>query len=101
VPLARRALLVYLVAGFALAALYFCLFTLLGGRTPGMQYHGLRVVAFSGVPPSRRETLWRAFGYVVSIGSLLLGFFWAAMDERRLTWHDRISQTFLTDRDTL
>lgn len=96
--LARRDLLIYLLAGFALASLYFGLFTLLGGRTPGMQYYGLRVVTFEGQPPPPRQALWRAFGYVVSTGSLLLGFFWALVDERHFTWHDRISQTFVTDR---
>jgi len=101
VSLARRDLLVYLLAGYALAALYFGLFTLLGGRTPGMQYYGLRPVTFDGKPLPPPVALRRAFGYGVSIGSLLLGFFWAAVDERRLAWHDHISQTFLTDRTKL
>ncbi len=101
VSLARRDLLVYLLAGYALAALYFGLFTLLGGRTPGMQYYGLRPVTFEGKPLAPPVALRRAFGYGVSIGSLLLGFFWAAVDERHLTWHDIISQTFLTDRTKL
>jgi len=101
VSLARRDLLVYLLAGYALAALYFGLFTLLGGRTPGMQYYGLRPVTFDGKPLPPPVALRRAFGYGVSIGSLLLGFLWAAVDERRLAWHDHISQTFLTDRTKL
>ncbi|MBI4466224.1 MAG: RDD family protein [Acidobacteria bacterium] len=98
VSFARRDLLIYLVAGFALASAYFALFTLLGGRTPGMQYYGLRVVTFAGTPLPARVGLGRAFGYLVSIGSLLLGFCWALVDERRLTWHDHVSKTFLTDR---
>lgn len=97
----RRDLLIYLVAGYSLAMLYFGLFTLLGGRTPGMQYYHLRVVNFEGQPLTRAQSLWRAFGYVVSSGSLLVGFLWAAADERRLTWHDHISQTFITDRTVL
>lgn len=98
---ARHDLLIYLLAGFTLTSLYFALFTLLSGRTPGMHYYGLRVVAFDGQPMSPGRALWRAFGYVVSTGSLLLGFFWAAVDDRHLTWHDHISQTFVTDRTTL
>lgn len=98
VGLARRDLLIYLSAGFVLASLYFSLFTLLGGRTPGMQYYHLRVVTFEGHPLPPPHALWRAFGYMVSLGALLLGFLWALVDERRLTWHDRISRTFLTDR---
>jgi len=101
VSLARRDLLIYLLAAFALAVLYFGLFTLFGGRTPGMQYYGLRPVTFEGKPLAPPQALRRAFGYGVSIGSLLLGFFWALVDERQLTWHDRISDTFLTDRSVL
>lgn len=98
VGLARRDLLIYIAAGFVLASLYFGLFTLLGGRTPGMQYYHLRVVTFEGQPLPPPRALWRAFGYMVSLGALALGFLWALVDERRLTWHDRISRTFLTDR---
>lgn len=99
--LGRRDLAIYLAAVFVLTALYFGLFALLGGRTPGMQYFGLRVVGFDGQPAGRRATAWRAFGYTVSLGSLLLGFFWALLDDRQLTWHDHMSGTFLTDRPTL
>jgi uncharacterized RDD family membrane protein YckC len=99
--LARRDLLIYLLAGYALAVAYFGLFTLLGSQTPGMQHYGLRVVNFEGKKPSPNQALWRAFGYGVSTGSLLLGFLWALADERRLTWHDHISQTFITDRTVL
>lgn len=99
--LARRDLLIYLLAGYALAVAYFGLFTLLGSQTPGMQYYGLRVVNFEGKKPTSAQAVWRAFGYGVSTGALLLGFLWALADERRLTWHDHISQTFITDRTVL
>jgi uncharacterized RDD family membrane protein YckC len=101
VSLARRDLLVYLLAGYALTVIYFGLFTLLGGPTPGMQYYGLRPVTFEGKPLAPPGALRRAFGYGVSVGSLLLGVFWALVDERHLTWHDHISQTFLTERTRL
>lgn len=96
--LGRRDLLIYLLASFVLAVIYFSLFTLFGGRTPGMQSYGLHVVGFDGKPASPRRAAWRAFGYVVSIGSLFLGYLWALFDDRHLTWHDYLSQTFLTDR---
>lgn len=96
----RRDLLVYLLANFVLAAAYFSLFTLFGGRTPGMQAHGLHVAAFESNRLPEERALWRAFGYLVSIASLGLGFFWAALDDRGLTWHDHVSQTLLTDSPT-
>ncbi|MGH9788094.1 MAG: RDD family protein [Candidatus Acidiferrales bacterium] len=93
----RRDLLVYLLANFVLAAAYFSLFTLFGGRTPGMQAHGLYAATFESRRLPEDRALWRAFGYLVSIASLGLGFFWAALDDRGLTWHDMISGTLITD----
>jgi uncharacterized RDD family membrane protein YckC len=75
---------------------YFALFTVFGGSTPGMLIRGLRVVSFDGGAPTPRHLLWRSFGYLVSGGTVLLGFLWALWDEDHLTWQDRISQTYLT-----
>ncbi len=94
--LARRDLLIYGIATFALTCLYLGLFTYFGGSTPGMRRYGLIPVRFDGQPLTPADARLRAFGYVVSTGSLLLGFFWAVADEDHLTWHDRISRTLLT-----
>jgi uncharacterized RDD family membrane protein YckC len=76
---------------------YFALFTVFGGATPGMMMRGLHVVSFEGQPATSQQLLWRGFGYVVSGATILLGFAWALWDEDRLTWQDRISQTYLTN----
>lgn len=83
-------------AGVVLALLYGMIFLYLSGATPAMRYVGLRVVNFDGQPASRPERLWRLLGAVASAGSFLLGFVWAAVDDERFSWHDRISKTFLT-----
>jgi len=75
---------------------YFALFCCLGSPTPGMMLCHLRVVAFDGNEPTSRQLLWRSFGYLVSGGTLALGFLWSLWDEDHLTWQDRISQTYLT-----
>ncbi len=77
-------------------AQYFALFTVFGGATPGMLLRGLRLVGFDGSAPTRRQLVWRSFGYLVSGGTAFIGFLWAVWDEDKLTWHDRISQTYLT-----
>ena len=86
--------------GFAIvclvALLYGLIFVYLAGATPAMRRMGLRLVNFDGQPASRPERLWRLLGTVASAGSFLLGFVWAAMDDERFSWHDRISRTFLT-----
>jgi uncharacterized RDD family membrane protein YckC len=88
-------------ATFALVYLqYFALFTIFGGTTPGMMLRGLQVVSFSGETPSPRQMLLRSAGYVLSAGTFLLGFLWAMWDEDSLTWHDRMSHTYLCSAQT-
>jgi uncharacterized RDD family membrane protein YckC len=77
-------------------AQYFVLFTFFGGATPGMMLCKLRVVSYDGTEPAPRQLLWRSFGYLLSAGMVMLGFVWALWDEDNLSWHDRISQTYLT-----
>jgi uncharacterized RDD family membrane protein YckC len=74
---------------------YFGLFTIFGGTTPGMMIRGLQVATFSGFEPTLRHLLLRALGYVLSAGTLFLGFMWSMWDEDALTWHDRLSGTYL------
>jgi uncharacterized RDD family membrane protein YckC len=80
---------------------YFALFTVFGGTTPGMMLRGLHVVSFSGEPPSPRQMLWRSVGYMLSAGTFFMGFLWALWDEDALTWHDRLSHTYLCPAPTL
>jgi uncharacterized RDD family membrane protein YckC len=90
---------VYAIA-FAIVYLqYFALFTVFGGTTPGMMLRGLLVVDFSGEPPAPRKLLLRAAGYILSAGTFFLGFLWAMWDEDELTWHDRISHTYLSSAE--
>ncbi|MGH2362826.1 MAG: RDD family protein, partial [bacterium] len=88
--------LVYGAAFLLFYAQYFSLFTVFGGSTPGMHFRGLHVVSFDGTGASARQLLWRSFGYLLSAGTLFLGFLWALWDEDHLTWQDRISQTYIT-----
>jgi len=75
---------------------YFALFTIFGGTTPGMMFRGLQVASFTGDPPTPRQMLLRSAGYILSAGTFFLGFFWAWWDEDALTWHDRLSHTYLS-----
>ena len=92
--------LVY-VATFAVVYLqYFALFTIFGGTTPGMMFRGLQVASFSGAPPTQRQYLLRSLGYVLSATAVFAGFAWSWWDEDHLTWHDRISRTYLSSPAT-
>jgi uncharacterized RDD family membrane protein YckC len=93
-----------LVLGFIVAffiLVYFGVFTALTASTPGLLWMGIEVRNLKGDQPNVRQASWRAFGYLVSICGLMLGFIWALVDSDGLTWHDRISGTLLsiTERD--
>jgi len=79
---------------------YFCLFTIFGGTTPGMMIRGLQVASFTGDEPTARQLFWRSVGYLVSASTFFLGFFWALWDEDGMTWHDRLSRTYLAVPET-
>jgi len=84
-------------ATFAIVYLqYFALFTVFGGTTPGMMFRGLQVASFTGGQPTPQQMFLRAAGYVLSAGTFFMGFVWAWWDEDTLTWHDRLSRTYLS-----
>ena len=88
--------IVYLAVSYLFYAQYFFLFTTFAGATPGMQLCGLTIVRLDGSLPDTGQLLWRSFGYLLSGGTLMLGFLWALWDEDLFTWQDRISQTYIT-----
>jgi uncharacterized RDD family membrane protein YckC len=91
---------VYLVALGVVYFQYFALFTVFGATTPGMMFRGLQVMSFSGDTPTPRQMLLRSAGYMLSAGMCFIGFLWALWDEDQLTWHDRLSKTYLSSAQT-
>ena len=91
---------VYLAALSVVYFQYFALFTVFGATTPGMMFRGLQVMSFSGDTPTPRQMLLRSAGYMLSAATCFIGFFWALWDEDQLTWHDRLSKTYLSSAQT-
>ena len=67
------------------------------GETAGMTWMRLRIVSLDGQPPSASQKWGRAVATILSFCAAGLGFLWALADEEKLTWHDRMSQTYVTD----
>lgn len=76
--------------------LYFGVLIALTSSTPGLTWMGLEIRRHNGQEPSVRDAFWRAAGCLISAGALMLGFLWALLDSDGLTWHDRMSGTFIT-----
>ena len=80
---------------FAVAYAFFVGFWVIGGRTLGMQAWRLRLVGPDGQSISTRAATHRFVTAIVSWLPAGAGFLWALFDREGLTWHDRISKTYL------
>lgn len=84
-----------------LLGIYYFLSLSFSLSTPGMQASGLQLRTFDGQAPSRARLRCRAIATVLSFAALGMGFAWALIDEDRLCWHDRITHTYLTPKQSL
>lgn len=83
------------VALVAVAGLFFGWFWTHGGQTVGMLAWKIRVQRSDGAQLGWRDAAARFLAAIVSLLPLGLGFWWAVVDRRGLTWHDRLSGTRL------
>lgn len=82
---------VLLVAG----GLYHALFFTLAGATPGMRYAHIRLCTFENESPTRAQRWTRMGALLLSLLPVGLGVIWTIFDENHLSWHDRLSRTYL------
>jgi uncharacterized RDD family membrane protein YckC len=94
-PQSRMALLCVLAAGVIFWLLFEYMFLVYRRATPGMRVAQLELCTFTGEPTSVFNRQCRAWASTLSALSLGLGYAWALVDEDRLGWHDRISQTYV------
>jgi uncharacterized RDD family membrane protein YckC len=86
------------VALLAIGVAYYACFMTLARATPGMRYAGIELNTFSGYTTSRGQRCGRLLALLLSVLPLGLGVVWALFDDGRLTWHDRLSHTYLRKR---
>jgi uncharacterized RDD family membrane protein YckC len=82
----------------AIGAAYQAFFFTLPRATPGMKYAGIGLCTLDGFNPSRAQHCRRLMALLLSVLPLGLGLVWALFDDDRLTWHDRLSRTYLRKR---
>jgi uncharacterized RDD family membrane protein YckC len=83
------------LAVLALGAGYLTLFFGLLKTTPGLWYAGIGLTTLEGAPPDRTQRYRRLMALPLSVLPLGLGLAWALFDDAHLTWHDRLSGTYL------
>ena len=87
-------LLAVAVAGGFLYLLYQGLFFSLNQATPGMRIARIALCTFDDENPTRWAMRRRIIAVLLSACPFGLGFLWAALDEDRLAWHDRVSRIY-------
>jgi uncharacterized RDD family membrane protein YckC len=65
------------------------------GSTPGLKLAKLRLSRFDGTAVPQKTRRWRVLASALSGLSLGLGYAWCFLDEDRLSWHDRITRTYM------
>lgn len=65
------------------------------GQTLGMTTWRLKIRSNRGGQPNNKQLIIRLLSAGLSIACLGLGFLWMLVDKDKLTWHDRISNTWL------
>jgi uncharacterized RDD family membrane protein YckC len=93
----HRPSLAWLIVGWTLLVIsggaIFAAFWSLVGQTPGMRFLAIRLVSRDALPITFARALRRAFGAVLSLLPLGLGYLAILRDPSRRAWHDRLTGT--------
>jgi uncharacterized RDD family membrane protein YckC len=65
------------------------------GQTPGKVFLKVQVVPVEGGSLTWAKAVIRYVGYILSTIVFYLGYIWAAFDEKKQTWHDKIAHTYV------
>ena len=84
-----------LAALLLVSLLYHAFFLALDEATPGMRLARLSLCTFDGQIPTRPRLRRRMSALLLSVLPMGLGVAWVLFDDEHLSWHDRLSQTYL------
>jgi hypothetical protein len=60
-----------------------------------MKYAGIRFCTFDGLMPTRAQRWNRLGAMLLSVLPAGLGLAWSLFDDDNLSWHDRLSKTYI------
>jgi uncharacterized RDD family membrane protein YckC len=90
----------FILTGLLVFVIYFFYFNLTG-QTPGKKLLGLKVISSSPGNLSPAEALARTFGFLISLLTLGLGFFFIFFTRKKQAFHDLLAGTFVVRFDPL
>jgi uncharacterized RDD family membrane protein YckC len=86
---------ILLLVGFGLAFAYFPFFWW-RGATPAMRLFKMRIVRTNdGSRLGLGRAILRYIGFILSGWALYIGLIWAAFDDRKQGWHDKLADSFV------
>lgn len=94
-PATRTLELAAIALLLTVGALYQATFLALCKVTPGMKYAGLSLCTFDDEIPSQAQCCGRLGAMALSLLPVGVGAMWAVFDDDHLSWHDRLSRTYL------
>jgi uncharacterized RDD family membrane protein YckC len=97
-PLNKLLILGVIAATVVSWSAYEYLFVVHTGKTLGMMAARLRIRTLKGKPTTLRQRRNRVLGLYLSALSLGMGLLWIFVDVDTLCWHDRLSRTYLSER---
>jgi uncharacterized RDD family membrane protein YckC len=80
---------------FGLCGLYFLLFAVLGGQTPGQRLLGIRLVGAHGESPGLGAAAVRVLSAFAGMLPLFMGWVWMIFDMERRALHDHLARTYV------
>jgi uncharacterized RDD family membrane protein YckC len=83
------------IVTLGIAALYEWFFLTFAKVTPGMRYAQLSLCTFDEQVPTDTQIKGRMKAMLISVLPVGLGVVWSIFDEDQLSWHDRLSKTYL------
>lgn len=83
------------IAILGFAALYEWFFLTFAKVTPGMRYAQLSLCTFDEEVPNAAQVKNRLKAMLISVLPVGLGMVWSIFDEDQMSWHDRLSKTYL------
>ena len=83
------------IATLGFAALYEWFFLTVAKVTPGMRYAQLSLCTFDEEVPTAAQVKGRMKAMLISVLPAGLGVVWSIFDEDQMSWHDRLSKTYL------
>ena len=95
-PLDLATIVYFAPAPLLIGLAYKLLFAICGRTTIGLQSAELHLVSHDGQRPTIQQRVVRVFAGLLSLAGGGLGLLWSLADEETLTWHDMMTQTFLT-----